>query len=243
MKEIKYLFLVFFFMTGVSIAQKNPESTELWEPIPAKVTSGEIGLPPSDAIVLFNGGNLSNFESVDGSKANWTVLNDILIINPEAQSIKTKQKFGDCQLHIEWSVPIDDINQGQSKGNSGIFLMERYELQILDSWENMTYSNGQAASVYKQHIPLVNASKKPGEWQSYDIIFIAPRFNKSGGIISPSKLTVFHNGVLVHYNVSLLGTTEFIGMPVYKSHGDKEPLMIQNHGAPVRFKNIWIREL
>jgi len=243
MKKITNIILMLCLLMQVLFAQKNPESTEIWEPKPAKVTPGEMGLPPSDAIILFSGEDLSNFESMDSTEADWTLLNDYMTVNPGAKSIRTKQKFGDCQLHIEWLTPVSDTNGGQFKGNSGIFLMERYEIQILDSWENKTYSNGQAASIYKQYIPLVNACKKPGEWQSYDIIFIAPKFSKSGNVISPAKITVLHNGVLVQNNVSLLGPTEYTGMPVYKVHGDKEPIVIQNHGDFVSFRNIWIREL
>lgn len=243
MKKHLHLILIFLFLTNYSFAQKNPESTELWEPVPTKVEPGEFGQPPSDAIVLFDGKDLSNFISTDGTKALWNISNGSFTVNTKAKSIKTKQKFGDCQLHIEWRAPIGDEDSGQGKGNSGVFLMERYEVQVLDSYENTTYSNGQAASLYKQYIPMVNASKKTGEWQYYDIVFIAPRFSESGNVISPAKITVFHNGILVHHNVSLIGSTEFIGMPRYKQHEAKEAIMLQNHTDLVSFRNIWIREL
>ncbi|MDX2413911.1 MAG: DUF1080 domain-containing protein [Bacteroidales bacterium] len=243
MKKITNILLMLFLLIQVSFAQKNPESTEVWEPVPAMVTPAISGLPPSDAIVLFNGEDLSNFLSTDSTEAAWKVTNDYMTVIPGTKSIRTKQKFGDCQLHVEWLTPVSDTNSGQGKGNSGIYLMELYEVQVLDSWENETYSNGQAASIYKQHIPLVNASKKPDEWQSYDIIFTAPKLSISGSVISPARMTVLHNGILVQNNVSLLGPTEYIGMPAYKVHGDKEPLMIQNHGDSVSFRNIWIREL
>lgn len=243
MKNSICLLLVYTTLIQFSIAQRNPESTELWEPVPEKVTTGIMGQPSSDAIVLFSGNDLSNFIAVDGSEARWDVHDGYFTVNPKEKSIKSFQKFGDCQLHIEWRTPVDDTDSGQGKGNSGIFLMERYEVQVLDSYENVTYSNGQAASIYKQHIPLVNASKKSGEWQTYDIIFMAPRFSEKGTVISPAKVTVFHNGVLVQNHVSFLGSTENVGLPTYKQHGNKESLMLQNHTDQVSFRNIWIREL
>lgn len=243
MKSVKLIIFLFLLIAKTSFAQKDPKTTELWEPVPIKVTPGESSQAPSDAIILFESKDLSNFTSLDGSQAGWEVIDDYFVVNPNSSSIKTKQKFGDCQLHIEWRTPITDLDNGQQKGNSGIYFMERYEVQVLDSFENTTYSNGQAASIYKQHIPLVNASKKTGEWQSYDIIFIAPRFSETGNVVVPAKLTVFHNGVLVHHNVSLLGPTEYIGMPIYKRHGKKESLMLQNHSDLVSYRNIWVREL
>lgn len=243
MKKSNTLFILLFSLALMSYSQNDPKTTELWEPVPPKVATGSYGQPPSDAIILFDGKDLSNFISTDGSEAAWQVIDNNITVNPKVKSIKTKQKFGDCQLHIEWRAPISDTDSGQGKGNSGVFFMERYEVQVLDSHTNKTYANGQAASVYKQYIPLVNASKQTGEWQYYDIIFIAPRFGESGNIVSPAKLTVFHNGVLVHYNVSLLGSTEFIGLPTYKPHAAKESLMLQNHTDLVSFRNIWIREL
>lgn len=224
-------------------AQNDPKTTELWEPVPPKVTPGENGTPPSDAIILFDGKDSLKFESVNGGEVKWKVENGYMTVVPKTGNIKTKQGFGDCQLHIEWRTPEFDDDEGQGKGNSGIILMGKYELQVLDSYESKTYANGQAASIYKQHIPLVNACKNSGEWQTYDIIFTAPKFGREGRMVSPARITVLHNGILVQNNVSLLGPTEFIGLPVYKVHGDKEPLILQNHTDLVSYRNIWIREL
>lgn len=225
--------------------QKTPETTEIWEPQPRVVTPGEnISNPPSDAIILFNGNNLDSWRSADGGAAAWTLTNGVFTVTPGGKDILTKQEFGDVQLHIEWRTPeqVDPSKVGQARGNSGIFLQDRYEVQVLDNYNNKTYANGQAGSIYKQHIPLVNACKKPGEWQTYDIIFIAPRFNKEGRVIEPAKITVLHNGVLVQNNVSLWGPTEYLGLPVYKEHGTG-PIRLQDHGNTVSYRNIWIREL
>lgn len=200
------------------------------------------GPPPSDAIVLFDGKDLSKWESVNGGEAKWEVANGALTVT-RTGNIRTKEGFGDCQLHIEWATPAEVKGEGQGRGNSGIFFQGRYEIQVLDSYENKTYFDGQAGAVYKQHAPLVNASKKPGEWQSYDIIFRAPRFNEDGSLKKPGTFTVFHNGVLVQDNVEIQGTTVHTGTAKYSAHPDKEPLMLQDHGDPVRFRNIWIRPL
>lgn len=241
-RSISLLFFLFI-SCQFSFCQLKATVTELWEPVPEKVTTGQPGQAPSDAIVLFDGTDLSKFVGEDGSKAAWKVEKGILTVAPKSQSIKTLKKFGDCQLHIEWRAPLEDTDKGQNKGNSGVFLMERYEIQVLDSYTNKTYSNGQAAAIYKQYIPQVNASKPTGEWQTYDIIFTAPKFNESGRMISPARITLLHNGVLIHNHVALLGPTQYIGMPVYEKHQDKESLMLQNHGDKVSFRNIWIREL
>jgi len=241
-KKLIFLFAASLY-SFIIYSQNDPKTTELWEPIPAKVTPGENGSPPSDAIVLFNGIDLSNFESMRGEEPKWKVENGIVTVVPNTGGLRTKQKFGDCQLHVEWRTPEKDLDKGQNKGNSGIFFMEKYEVQVLGSFENKTYPNGQAASIYKQCIPLVNASKKPGDWQSYDIIFTAPKFGKNGSLISQARITVLHNGILVQNNVSLLGPTEYIGMPSYKEHGNNESLILQNHGDLVSFRNIWVREL
>ena len=241
-----------FFWTGIfttivfyANAQQNgdPKATEVWEPIPKMVTTGANTQPPSDAIVLFNGKDLSGWSTMDGGAAKWKVDNKSMVVTKGTGNIRTRRSFGDCQLHVEWASPTVIEGEGQGRGNSGIFLMGNYEVQVLDSYNNRTYSNGQAASLYKQYIPLVNASKKPGEWQTYDIIFTAPRFNDDGSVKSPAFVTVIHNGVLVQNHVELKGETVYIGQPSYKKHADKEPIVLQDHGNPVRFRNIWIREL
>jgi hypothetical protein len=242
-----------FFMIGIftnlvfsASAQQtgDPKSTEVWEPIPKMVSPGtQNNLPPSDAIVLFNGKDLSEWTNMKGDAAKWKVDDNSMIVTKGTGNIKTKKGFGDCQLHVEWQSPATIESEGQGRGNSGVFLMGHYEVQVLDSYDNRTYSNGQAASLYKQYIPLVNASKKPGEWQSYDIIFTAPRFNEDGSLKSPAYCTVIHNGVLVQNHVQLKGETVYIGQPAYKKHGDKEPIILQDHGNPVKFRNIWVREL
>lgn len=238
------LLLTFTFCIALAFGQeKDPKTTELWEPVPPKVTPGENGAPPSDAIILFDGTNLESFESQDGGEAKWKIEDGFFTVAPKTGVIKTKQSFGDCQLHIEWRSPIGDDGEGQGKGNSGIFLMSKYELQVLDSYESKTYSNGQAGSMYKQYIPLVNVCKPTGEWQAYDVIFTAPKFGESGRMVSPARITVIHNGVLIQNNVALLGPTEYIGLPLYKQHENKMPLMLQDHGDLVSYRNIWIREL
>jgi Domain of Unknown Function (DUF1080) len=226
--------------------QGDPKLTEVWEPVPAKVTAGKTPQePPSDAIVLFNGKNTDAWKQVNNGEAcKWEISEmDALTVKPGTGNIQTKQGFGDCQLHIEWRSPAVVKGEGQMRGNSGIFLMGRYELQVLDNFTNKTYSNGQAGSLYKQSIPLVNACKGPGEWQTYDIIFTAPRFNENGTVKDVARITVLHNGVLVQNNTALWGPTEYIGIPQYAKHGDKEPIMLQDHGDLVSFRNIWIRNL
>ncbi|MEY2466517.1 MAG: hypothetical protein QOD03_1038 [Verrucomicrobiota bacterium] len=201
------------------------------------------GPPPSDAIVLFDGKDLSQWQSEkDGSAAKWTVQDGVITVN-KTGSIVTKQAFGDCQLHIEWATPEVVEGTGQGRGNSGVILQGRYEIQVLDSYNNPTYFHGQAGAVYKQHAPLVNVSRKPGEWQSYDIIFHAPRFDDKGNVTRRGTVTVLHNGVLVQDNAEILGATSHVGYPKYAAHSLKEPLQLQDHGNPIRYRNIWIREL
>jgi hypothetical protein len=221
---------------------QNPADTEVWEPVPDVVTPGEDGAPPSDAIVLFDGTDLSAWSHEDGSDAGWRVEDGAMTVVPGTGDIRTRQGFGNVQLHIEWRTPAEVSGEGQGRGNSGIFFMERYELQVLDSYGNRTYPNGQAGSIYKQHIPLVNASRGPGEWQSYDAVFTAPRFDPDGTLASPAYMTVFHNGVIIHNHVELQGSTVFIGLPEYEAHGDRAPILLQDHGNPVSYRNIWIRE-
>lgn len=214
----------------------DPTLTEVWEPVP-EIVDAPPGEPPSDAIVLFDGNDLSEWTG------EWNVASGAVTVAPGSGNLITKRSFGDVQLHIEWSTPSVVEGEGQERGNSGIFLMERYELQVLDSYENTTYSNGQAGSIYKQHIPLVNASRPPGEWQSYDVIFMAPRFRDDGTLSQPATFTVLHNGVLIQNHVTVEGPTLYIGEPSYEAHEPKLPLMLQDHSNPVSYRNIWLREL
>lgn len=221
----------------------DPKVTEVWKPEVKKINSGQsYGEAPSDAVVLFNGKNLDNWASADGSTAKWAVKDGAMTVVKGAGDILSKSSFGDVQIHIEWRTPAKVEGEGQGRGNSGIFIQERYELQVLDSYESQTYSNGQAGSIYKQHAPLVNASRKPGVWQQYDLIYTAPRFNEQGGVIFPAYITVLHNGVVIHNHVEIRGGTEYKGLPVYIAHG-KAAIKLQDHGNPVSYRNIWVREL
>lgn len=221
----------------------TPEPTEVWEPVPKVVTVENENWVPSDAIILFDGTSLDHWESAkDGSSAQWKVENGIMTVVKGTGDIQTKENFGSCQLHLEWRTPAIIEGEGQGRGNSGVFFQNRYEVQVLDNYNNKTYPNGQAASVYKQYIPLVNACRAPGEWQEYDIIFEAPVFNADGVLIRPGYLTVFHNGVLVQNHVELKGTTEYIGLPKNIAHGE-DKIKLQDHSNPVSYRNIWIRKL
>lgn len=211
---------------------------------PPLVTPGNTsGDPPSDAVVLFNGTDLSRWRSADGSPAKWIVRDGYVEVRPGAGDIVTADKFGDAQLHIEWATPAVVKGEGQERGNSGVFLMERYEVQVLDSYQNETYYHGQAGSIYKQYAPLVNASRRPGEWQTYDIIFRAPRFDEQGKVVDRARVTVLHNGVLIQNNAEIHGVTYNDRAPVYIAHAPQESLRLQDHGNPVRYRNIWIRRL
>lgn len=205
-------------------------------PEPALVDPGDSVQPPSDAIVLFDGKSMDAFEGGE----NWIVENGYAIVHKNG--ITSKQAFGDCQLHLEFATPAEVSGEGQGRGNSGVYFMGKYELQILDSFENKTYFDGQCAAFYKQRPPLVNASRGPGKWQTYDVVFEAPRFSEDGKLVRPAYATVFHNGVLVHNHFALLGGTFFDRAPAYEKHPDKLPLHIQDHGNPIKFRNIWIRE-
>ncbi|MGK7394332.1 MAG: 3-keto-disaccharide hydrolase [Candidatus Cyclobacteriaceae bacterium M3_2C_046] len=230
-------------LTGIARAQEfKPEQTEIWEPEPKKIQPGDLKAPPSDAIVLFDGNNLEQWESVNGGEAKWKVEDGAMTVVAKTGPVQTKQSFGDAQIHIEWRAPSEVKGEGQGRGNSGIFLQKRYELQVLDSYNNRTYSNGQAGSIYKQTMPLVNATKAPGEWQTYDIIYTAPVFKEDGSVKYPARITVLHNGIVIQNNTEIKGNTEYIGLPSYKEHGDA-PLMLQDHGNPVSYRNIWIRPL
>lgn len=239
--------------SAITLAEKAKEpwqlaeETEVWEPVPAVISAPASGIP-SDAVVLFDGKNLSQWQAAEGGAAKWKIVDGAMVVVPKTGDIKTKESFCDVQLHIEWRTPTqitDDAGkllEGQGRSNSGVFFQERYEVQMLDSYNNKTYPNGQAASVYKQSIPLVNASRGPGEWQSYDIIFTAPKFDAAQKLTSPGYLTVLHNGVLVQNHFEIQGATEWIGKPVYKAHGCA-PLRLQDHGNPMNFRNIWVRKL
>src|SRR5215471_13227870 len=231
----------------------DPKLTEVWEPVPPVVTPGATdAAPPSDAIVLFDGSNLDQWVSVkDKSPAKWIVANGIMTVDKKTGNIETKRSFRNYQLHLEWRIPVEVTGQDQARGNSGVFLASTgtgdagYELQILDSYNNKTYANGQAASIYKQSIPLANAMRKPGEWQVYDVVWTAPVFNADGSVKTPARVTAFHNGVLVQNNFELKGETLYIGQPYYKAY-DTAPIKLQAHGDPspaISFRNIWIREL
>jgi len=204
---------------------------------PAVVTPGTNNAPPSDAIVLFDGKSLSQWE--DGDK--WIVKDGCA--TSAVKEIRTKQSFGDCQLHVEWAEPAKVESEGQGRGNSGVYLMSTYEVQVLDSFNSKTYFDGQCGAMYKQRPPLVNACRKPGEWQTYDIVFEAPRFDAAGKLLRPAYVTVLQNGVLVQNHFELLGATAWDSPPKYTAHPAKLPIMLQFHGNPVRYRNIWIREV
>jgi len=243
-RELLTIIFICFVLKGLLVAQiTEPKATEVWEPVPRMVTPGESAAAPSDAIVLFNGKDLKEWTHQDGSAAKWTVGKDgAVTVAPGTGAIFTKRVFGDCQLHIEWRTPADDTDEGQDRGNSGVFLQNRYEVQVLDSYGGKTYSNGQAGALYKQSIPLVNACRPAGEWQSYDIIFNAPVFNEDGIKTTPGYVTVLQNGILIQNHFQLQGTTEYIGMPKNVAHG-KAPIQLQDHGNKLSYRNIWIREL
>jgi len=249
-KSILFIIVSALFLTTQGWGQEylhegkyKPEDTEFYDPVPPKVTPGENNQPPSDAIVLFDGSDLSEWESVNGGEAEWEVENGMFTVVPKKGAIRTKQNFGDFQLHVEWRSPQEIVGEGQGRGNSGIFLQGIYEVQVLDSYESKTYTNGQAGSIYKQYPPLVNAMKPPSEWEVYDIIYTAPKFDeRTHAMIEPGYVTVLHNGVLVQNHSQLQGNTAYIGPPQWKAHGDG-PIILQDHSNPVSFRNIWIREL
>lgn len=234
-------------------AGAKPEDTETWEPVPKVVTPGATcTAPPSDAIVLFDGKNLDEWVSnKDKSPAKWVVSDGVLTVSKTEGNIETKRNFKNYQLHLEWKVPANITGSGQARGNSGVFLAstgpgdDGYELQVLDSFNNKTYVNGMAGSIYKQAIPLANPGRKPGEWQTYDVVWTAPTFDGSGSVKTPAYVTVFFNGVLVENHYQLKGETHYIGQPSYKMY-DAAPIKLQAHGdksEPLSFRNIWVREL
>lgn len=243
-----------FFMANAQQAAKH-EDTEFYEPVPKVVTPGKTNAePPSDAIILFNGGNLNEWVSTDDNSkpAAWTVGKDFFTVKKGTGNIETKKKFNNYQLHLEWKIPANITGEGQLRGNSGVFLAstgkgdEGYELQILDNYNNKTYVNGQAGSIYKQFIPLVNANKKPGDWQTYDVIWQAATFKADGSVDTPAAVTVLFNGVLVQNHIVLKGETLYVGQPKYKAYSGGASIKLQAHGdksEPISYRNIWIREL
>lgn len=250
---------LFFFFVAISLAATGnaqnvftkdftkPEATEIWQPKPKLVTPGTSTAPPSDAIVLFDGSNMDSWIMAnDKSPSKWNLQNGAMTINIATGDVQTKQKFGDCQLHIEFKIPQNSkaSSTRDNAGNSGVFLQERYEVQIFDSYHDETplYSNGQIGSIYKQSIPMVNASSKPGEWNTFDIYYTAPIFRYNGSLEKPAYITLVHNGVLTLNHFEIQGTIQYIGIPKYELH-DKAAVKLQSHGSEVAFRNIWIREI
>jgi len=231
-------------------AQDKP--SEAWQihdlnrPMAPVITPGPAGPPvppPCDAVVLFDGKDLSKWTDAKGQPARWKVENGYFEVVPKTGDIRTVQGFGDCQLHVEWMAPSPAKGEGQDRGNSGVFLMGLYEVQVLDCYNNKTYADGQTAAIYGQYPPFVNACRPPGKWQTYDIVFHRPRFDKDGKVVSPARMTVFHNGVLVHEDAVLTGPTGHHVRPPYTMHADRLPVSLQDHGHPVRFRDIWVRNL
>ena len=219
----------------------RPQPRVVTPPTPS--TQEQAGMPPSDAVVLFDGTDLSGWEKADGSgAAEWNVEDGYMQVEPGSGSIRSKEAFGDCQLHVEWAAPSVVDGEGQGRGNSGVFLMERYEIQVLDCYENPTYADGSTAAIYGEFPPLVNACREPGQWQTYDIVWVAPRF-EGDECVSPACVTVFHNGIVVHHDTELIGPTTHREVLEYSPHGAEEPLQLQDHGDKVRFRNIWYRPL
>ncbi|YCM42254.1 DUF1080 domain-containing protein [Verrucomicrobiaceae bacterium 227] len=240
-KDVPYMYI-----DGIKVHETDQSK----QPLPPVVTPGsEPGAPPSDAVVLFDGTEKAfkeNWTDTKGGPSKWNVVDGALESVRSAGYIQSKAEFGSCQLHIEWASPSEVKGDGQGRGNSGVFLMGQYEVQVLDSHDNVTYADGQASALYGRSKPLVNASRKPGEWQTYDIIFHRPRFDQDGKVIKRATFTVLHNGVLVQDHVALSGGTGWNGphsASDYKAHADKGPIAMQDHGNPVRFRNVWVREL
>jgi len=239
----------------VRSSSSSAESGQEWKihdrtrPLPLVITPGEpstedhAGKPPSDAIVLFNGKDLSNWESIKGTPAEWKVGDGYFEVAAGAGDIRTRESFGDCQLHVEWAAPNPPHGKDQDRGNSGVYLHGLYEIQVLDSFKNITYADGQAAGVYGQYPPLVNACRPPGRWQTYNIVFHGPRFDSAGKLLRPATVTVIQNGVLVQDHVNIMGPTAHMQRPPYKPTPEKLPLRLQDHNHPVRYRNLWIRPI
>jgi 3-keto-disaccharide hydrolase len=240
-------------MAGGAVAQMIPTipypPSDRSRPAPLVVTPGRpstqarAGTAPSDAIVLFDGKDLSAWTGPNGRPTKWTVHDGYFQVAPNTGDLITRQKFGDCQLHVEWASPNPPHGEDQDRGNSGVYVMSLYEIQVLDSYHSKTYPDGEAAAIYDQYPPLVNASLPPGKWQTYDIVFHGPRFDSSGKLLRPATATVFHNGILVQDHVTLTGPTANKERPPYKPQPERMPLLLQDHHNPVRYRNIWIREI
>lgn len=236
---------------GEVVVEEAPETMdwkqhEMERPHPDRAEPVPQNLPapvPEGAVVLFDGSDLSQWETPEGEPAPWKVENGYFEVVPGEGAIQTKASFGDVQLHVEWASPDPPAGTGQDRGNSGIFLMNRYEIQVLDSYDSDTYADGQAGAIYGQYPPLFNATRPPGEWQSYDIYFRRPRFGADGSVTEPARFTVVHNGVLIQNNEELEGLTAWIKTLPYEAHEDAAPIQLQDHGSPVRFRNIWLREI
>lgn len=253
-KNLLFTALLVGIFCTLNAQNAKPADTEYYAPVPKIITPGAVlGQAPSDAVVLFDGTNLDQWVAAKdpASTDKWTIANNAMTVNKSTGDLQTKRSFMDFQLHIEYSIPADITGTGQARGNSGIFLAALpwgaggYELQVLDNYNNTTYVNGQAGSIYKQSPPLINACRKPGEWQTYDVVWTAPRFNDDGSLNTPARVTAMHNGVLVQNNTVLKGDTPYIGQPVYKKHGPS-PIKLQAHGdksEPISYRNIWVREL
>ncbi len=248
------LFAAFVALTSQfnSAAQPDPNwlAHDRTRPQPSVIDPGAPSTPdragkaPSDAVVLYDGKDLSQWVAMDGSPTRWIARDGYMECVKGSGYIRTLQNFGDCQLHVEWATPVPPQGEGQGRGNSGVFLgLDRYEVQVLDSFGNKTYADGSAGAIYGQYPPLANVCRPPGQWQTYDIIYTAPRFDAEGKLLSPVRLTVFHNGVLIQNNVKLTGPTSWLERAPYQPHPEKQPISLQDHGNPVRFRNIWIREL
>jgi len=251
MTNLRILALAGLLLLG-ALARAGSDGRQDWDihdmnrPIPPVVDPGPAGPPspaPADAVVLFDGKDLAPWEDMKGNPAGWKISDGFMEVVAKTGSIRTRKGFGDCQLHVEWATPAVVSGEGQGRGNSGVFLMDSYEVQVMDSYNNRTYADGQAAAIYGQFPPLVNACRPPGEWQSYDIVFRAPRFGPDGSLLKPARMTIFHNGILVHDNAELTGPTAHKARPPYKAHPDKLPISLQDHGNPTRYRNIWLREL
>lgn len=242
-------FLATALVAAFSLTAQNWKIHDVNRPQPPVITPGtpstqdQPGRPPSDAIVVFDGKDLSHWRNAKGQPLRWRSHQGYMEIEPGSGDIQTVQAFGDCQLHVEWASPNPPHGNDQERGNSGVYIMSKYELQVLDSYQNKTYPDGQAGAIYGQFPPLVNASLPPGQWQTYDVIFHGPRFAADGKLLRPARITVLHNGVLVQDNVTLTGPTQHMQRPPYEPHPEKMPLLLQDHDYPVRFRNIWIREL